>query len=280
MKSALVNKILDVSCVDGPGNRTAIFFQGCNFRCEYCHNPETIEVCRHCGVCVPTCPTGALSLSGGRVLWDEERCCACDRCIHVCPHSASPRVKEMTVERVMAKIRANRPFIRGITVSGGECSLQRDFLLELFPQVRALGLTALMDSNGGLPIAEDEALMAVCDGVMLDIKCADPARHASLTGHTVDGVLENAAALAALHKLPEVRTVVIPDALPNEETVETVCRTLAPFLGETSIRYKLIQFRPMGVRGPAAEYQSPARAYMETLAQRVRAHGFTDVVIT
>ena len=77
-----------------------------------------------------------------------------------------------------------------------------------------------------------------------------------------------------------MRTVVIPDALPNEETVETVCRTLAPFLGETSIRYKLIQFRPMGVRGPAAEYQSPTRPYMDTLAQRVRAHGFTDVVIT
>ncbi|MGL5951492.1 MAG: 4Fe-4S cluster-binding domain-containing protein, partial [Cetobacterium sp.] len=38
---AKINKIIKFSNVDGPGNRMAIFFQGCNFNCEYCHNPET-----------------------------------------------------------------------------------------------------------------------------------------------------------------------------------------------------------------------------------------------
>ena len=42
---ALVNKIIPFSCIDGPGNRTAIFFQGCNLKCTYCHNPETINKC-------------------------------------------------------------------------------------------------------------------------------------------------------------------------------------------------------------------------------------------
>ena len=40
----IVNKIIPFSNVDGPGNRLSIFFQGCNFDCLYCHNPETIEV--------------------------------------------------------------------------------------------------------------------------------------------------------------------------------------------------------------------------------------------
>jgi pyruvate formate lyase activating enzyme len=49
MKRAPVNKIIPFSNVDGPGNRTSIFFQGCPFNCLFCHNPETIHLCVSCG---------------------------------------------------------------------------------------------------------------------------------------------------------------------------------------------------------------------------------------
>ena len=62
MKKAPVNKIIPFSNVDGPGNRTSIFFQGCPFNCLFCHNPETIHMCQNCGVCVEKCPVGALSV--------------------------------------------------------------------------------------------------------------------------------------------------------------------------------------------------------------------------
>ena len=55
-----INKIIPISTVDGPGARTSIFVQGCNLKCGYCHNPETINLCVHCGKCVPGCPTEAL----------------------------------------------------------------------------------------------------------------------------------------------------------------------------------------------------------------------------
>ena len=53
---AIVNKIIHSSVVDGPGNRAAVFLQKCNFKCSYCHNPETIGQCVQCGACVEKCP--------------------------------------------------------------------------------------------------------------------------------------------------------------------------------------------------------------------------------
>ena len=66
---ALVNKIIPFSCIDGPGNRTSIFFQGCNFKCSYCHNPETINKCVNCGKCVAVCPVNALEIKDKKVVY-------------------------------------------------------------------------------------------------------------------------------------------------------------------------------------------------------------------
>jgi len=44
--------------------------------------------CRGCGRCVERCPTGALSLEGGKVILDEGRCIGCGECIALCPYKA------------------------------------------------------------------------------------------------------------------------------------------------------------------------------------------------
>ena len=36
-----INAIESFGSVDGPGIRFVVFVQGCRYRCQYCHNPET-----------------------------------------------------------------------------------------------------------------------------------------------------------------------------------------------------------------------------------------------
>ena len=275
---APVNRIIDHSVVDGPGNRTAVFFQGCPFQCTYCHNPETIHLCRDCGACVGICPTGALRMEAGKVLWDAAKCCGCDACIKNCPHLSSPRVTLMSVEEVLERIEKNRPFIRGITCSGGECTQYADFMTALFAKTKALGLSNLIDSNGSLDFSQNPALMENADGVMLDIKCYDSVTHRTLTGHDNSLVLKNARWLAENGLLPEVRTVVVPGVLPNEKTVDAISRLLAPYQKTAPIRYKIIAFRPMGVRREYRGYAVPSPAMMQSLADLARRNGMTDVV--
>ena len=297
MVEALVNKIIPFSSVDGPGNRTAIFLQGCNFDCQYCHNPETIHLCVGCGACVKQCPTGALSLAEDpetmdqvahadmtqttslcRVVYDPAKCVLCDACIKTCPHGSSPRIRRMTPEQVMQQVRRQMPYIRGITVSGGECTRQRDFLVELFTLAQAEGLNCLLDSNGSYNFSQDPALMAVTDGVMLDVKAWGVEDHQLVTGRSNEMVLQNAGYLASLGKLPEIRTVVVPGLFDAENTVSKMCEMLAPHLEKGAIRYKLIKYRPLGVRAEYAIYPMPDDESMENLKQLAVSYGFTAVI--
>ena len=280
MKKAIVNKIIHSSVVDGPGNRAAIFLQGCNYTCGYCHNPETIRLCVHCGKCVEVCPAGALTMEAGKVNWDPKACCECDACLSACPNMSTPKTAEYSAEEIMEALKKDLPFVRGITVSGGECSLQRELLVELFTLVKARKKTTLMDSNGSYDYTADEELMAVCDGVMLDVKAWDDEDHLKLTGKSSKPVIDNAVKLAKAGKLEEIRTVVVPGYLDNKKTVDQITKLLAPLQGEKPIRYRISAYRPFGVREPyRSEMISPSREELEELAEIARKNGFKEIVV-
>ena len=276
----IINKIIPFSSVDGPGNRTAIFLQGCNMDCKYCHNPETRKECIHCGVCVDKCEAGALFTGAdGKVIFDKNKCVECDTCIKNCPHDSSPRVDLMSVEDVYDNVKKQIPFIRGITVSGGECMLHPDFLEELFRKAKADGLTTLIDSNGTIPFNQYPELLEVTDGVMLDIKAFDASQHKEVTGVTNEKVLKNAVFLAENKKLYEVRAVIVPDLYDTKKSIRDMGEYLRPYLNIKPFRVKLIAYRPMGVREEYSHYKVPDQAYLEELKVMLEEMGYEEIII-
>ena len=205
----------------------------------------------------------------GRVQWDEKRCVQCDTCLRICPHSASPRVRWMTVEDVMLQVRRSAPYIEGITTSGGECTLQNDFSSELVAEVRKLGKTCLIDSNGSFDFERDPRVLAVSEGVMLDVKAVEKAWSEKLISHPREIVLKNLDYLLSAEKLYEVRTIIFPNLdRENEETV----RYVAEHIGDKCF-YKIIRYRPYGVREKyqklLGEFETEAE-YAERFAQLAR----------
>ncbi|MBL8965923.1 MAG: YjjW family glycine radical enzyme activase [Spirochaetaceae bacterium] len=292
----LVARILPFSAVDGPGNRAVVFLQGCDFDCSYCHNPETRAACSGCGACLAACPAGALADSGAGLppRWDQARCRDCGACAAACALGSSPRARRLSVGELLGEIERYRPFLRGITVSGGECTLQPDFLAALLEASRARGLPGLVDTNGGSPLAARPRILAAAEGFMLDVKAWDPAEHRALTGADNAPVLENLRFLAGRGALFEVRTVLAlrgggpgggetggaqEGAFDLEGTVRETARVLAR--AGSRARYRLIRYRPYGVRAArAATLAEPDPALAERLAELARREGAAEVFVS
>lgn len=250
MVKARVNKIIENTFIDGPGSRYAIFLQECNLRCLYCHNPETQNLCSSCGQCVKYCPSGALKVDkkSNSVIWNKDICTGCDTCIKICNKNASPKITYMSSNEIFDRIKKIEVFLDGITVSGGECTLQNDFMYDLFKKVKEnTSLTNFVDTNGTLSGEPLEKLSTVSDGFMFDLKCFDEKKHIKLTGHTNKDIIKNMQYVSNLGLLYEVRTVIVEGFTDIEDEIENISRLIKDMNGYT--RLKLIPFRPFGVKG-------------------------------
>ncbi|WP_299015102.1 YjjW family glycine radical enzyme activase [uncultured Photobacterium sp.] len=283
--TATVSKILNFSCVDGPGNRLVIFLQGCNFRCQNCHNPHTIGICNHCGDCANHCPADALSMrqadSGkSQVIWNPELCTHCDTCLAVCPTQSNPKTRRYSVEEMLAIVRKNNMFITGITVTGGEATLQLKFIIALFSRIKAdprlNHLTCMIDSNGSLSETGWLKVIPVLDGAMIDLKAWQEETHLWLTGRDNHRVFQTLHLLASHKKLHEVRLLHIPTITDFQGEIDDLAHYLLQLPASTRIR--LNAFQHHGVTGEALNWPICTKEEIESLAQQLEKYGVNNVV--
>ena len=244
------------STEDGPGIRTTLFFKGCPLTCAWCHNPEGMTagpeivwqptLCLGCGDCAAACPRDVIRLADGRVRIDRERCESCGECVEACPSGALERVGvEYGADDLLVEVLKDRTFYAtsggGVTFSGGEPLVQREFLLAFGPRCRAEGVHVALDTSGFARPDWIAPVLASVDLVLFDLKLIDPDEHKRLTGVPLDTVLTNLEAVVASGLPVWIRTPVIPGYTDDEGNLRGIAAYVKARV-PTVARYDLLAF--------------------------------------
>lgn len=200
------------SIYDGDGIRTLVFLKGCNIRCPWCSNPEGLssefqvmyshDKCVDCGKCVDVCPAGVHYMTtneSGKQVHRVDRavdCIGCRKCEEVCISDALDIMgKDVSVSELMKIIMQDYDFYissgGGVTIGGGEMSLQTDFAVALLRECKKMMINTAVETQATTNVANYEKLAEVVDQFLIDIKHIDTIQHKALFGIGNENVRRN-----------------------------------------------------------------------------------------
>lgn len=195
--------------------------------------------------------------------------------------------KKISLPQLVEEVKKSMPFIRGITVSGGEPTLHHRFLTPFFQEIKKLGLTCYLDSNGYFDFETIYPLILETDKFLFDIKglgshyerlCFDFSNKEGKEHEREIKVsplmlknLENLEKLLQLDKVEEVRLVHIKGFYDPKETVLKIAEVLKNY---PHVLFKLIRVHAKGARDeqyiqkcmPSVEEHQALETYFTRLA--------------
>lgn len=244
---------------DGDGIRTTVFFKGCPLRCIWCHNPEGLsptpslmfysERCTACGRCLAVCRARHRAETG-EITLDRTQCIVCGNCTQVCRQNANEIIgKQVTADEVFESVMQDRIFYEtsggGMTLSGGEPSMQPEFALQLLTMAKDAGIGRAVESCGIGNRDFYERAAALGTVFLYDLKCMDSVRHRQLTGVENTKILSNLQYLFRLGADVIVRMPLIPGCNDREDDLRDMCSFLAQYRG----KYRYAEIMPYHTMG-------------------------------
>jgi pyruvate formate lyase activating enzyme len=261
----IVLEIQRMSTEDGPGLRTTVFLKGCPLKCGWCHNPESISPspqlvwnaagCLGCNTCVNICPQGALTAGPTAIVIDRDKCRGCGACARECPTMSMVLLGETwrAGDLVSELAKDDAYFLKskgGVTVSGGEATLQRRFTHEVLKGLQARGIHTALDTCGMCSFACLETLVPRTDLLLFDIKEIDARQHEKFIGFSNERILENLkqlpGLLAAFKTDLWIRTPIVPGATDRRETIRSIGEFIVNHLEARVSRWELCAFNNLG----------------------------------
>ncbi len=178
-----------MSANDGPGLRTVFFLQGCNFRCQYCHNPDTQE-----------CD------GRGQLMSDDEI------------------IKVLKKNMVYYGDEGGVTFSGGEALLQAENLLK---VMRRIKQ--ELQLSIAVDTNGSIMQEKAKEVLKEADLVIFDLKHIDEKKHLVLTGKSNKWVKEGISWRESHKKSFWMRYVLVPGVTDEEKDLRAWANYVSQF---------------------------------------------------
>lgn len=263
-KEGFIFNIQRFSTEDGPGIRTTVFFKQCPLKCIWCHNPESISKdrqlewfkhkCIGCNSCIDSCKYKALSFNDNGLIIQRDVCIGCGECSDECPSTALHMWgKYWNLNDLFHEIQKDKVYYTqsegGITVSGGEPTIQSDFILKFLKMCKENGINTALDTCGYSSEQIYKTILPYVDLVLFDIKEIDIEKHQQYTGVPNDLILRNAVWIVNYIKKNNkqfwVRTPIIPNYTATEENIIGIGEFIVNKLSNIPERWDLLSFNQL-----------------------------------
>lgn len=285
---ALVFDIKRDCSEDGPGIRTTVFFKGCPLSCVWCHNPEGIsskpsisfssDRCApaECGgyACLEVCPSNVLRMNdeNEKIEINHAACTRCDKCFEVCaPKALEPVGNWWGVKELLTEVLMDKNYFQstggGVTLSGGEPTLQMEFLHHFLVELEKEDINVGLETCGMFHLNKfQKFILPYLDFIYFDLKLIHPEESRNYTGCSNEDILKNFLFLNTQSETPMVtRIPLIPDITAKRSNL----REIAQFLKKHGVSAcSLMPYNPMWQDKAAKNGISIKYSHFEFMSKR------------